>query len=166
MRSKDQQGATFDLLDFEILKMLQKDGRAPLLEIARKLKVSGGTIRERIAKLKARGILRGFHADIDFRKMGWDVTALVGLRTELADKIYRTIEELRKIAEIEEIHVVTGDFDIIVKVRAKNPLHLQEILLEKIDRVYGFHRSTTMILLSSPVEKTGITLDKIKRWKS
>jgi Lrp/AsnC family transcriptional regulator for asnA, asnC and gidA len=166
MRSRNQREESFDSLDFEILKLLQKDGRAPFLEIARTLKVAGGTVRERIARLRERGILRGFSADIDFRKMGWDVTALVGLRTELADKIYRTIEELRKIAEIEEIHVVTGDFDIIVKVRAKNPLHLQEILLEKIDRVFGFHRSTTMILLSSPVEKIGIALDEIQEEQS
>ena len=165
MKSRNNKNNEFDSIDLEILKTLQKDARAPYLEIARRLKVSGATVHERIAKLKSRGILKGFHADIDIQKLGWDVTALVGLRTELAEKIYRTIQQLSKIDEIEEIHVVTGDFDLILKVRAKSPRHLQDILLEKVDRVFGFHRSTTMVILSSPVRRIGINLEIIRSSK-
>ncbi len=150
-----------DETDLRILKMLKEDARTAYTEIARKLGVSNAKIHDRVTKLKEKGILKGFHADIDFGELGYEVCAIVGLRTELAEKIYRTIEELQSIPQVQEIHVVSGDYDLMLKVRAKTPRHLQDLLLDEIDQVFGFHRSTTMMILSSPMEKCSPDPEKV-----
>ena len=69
-----------DNLDRSILRILQKDARTPYLEIARELDVSGGTIHVRINKMKDAGLLRGTRQQVDYRALGLDVTAMVGIR--------------------------------------------------------------------------------------
>jgi len=80
------------------------------------------------------------------------------LNTAQGSEAYRTIEELRQLPEVEEIYVVTGRYDYLLKVRALDNEDLQRILFDKIDHVYGFRRAETMVVLSSPVEKCGIDL--------
>jgi len=144
-----------DELDRSIIHALQENGRMPLSEIARRAGVAPATVHERLAKLRRSGIVLGFNVILDPRSLGYTVTAIVRLRTELADQVEHTVADLRAIPEVEEVHVVSGEYDLIVKVRARDTAHLQELLVSRIHRVTGFIRSATEVCLTSPLERSG-----------
>ena len=144
-----------DELDRSILFALQENGRMALSEIARRSAVAPATVHERLAKLRRSGVVQGFCVRLDPRALGYTVTALVHLRTELADQVERTVADLRAIPEVEEVHVVSGEYDLVVKIRARDTNHLQDLLVTRVHRVAGFIRSATEICLTSPLERTG-----------
>lgn len=150
-----------DAMDLAILKNLQENARSSYQDIANQIGVSRVTVYERIRKLTESGIIEGFHTRVNARGLGYPVTAIVGLITVQGNKANRTTEELQQIAEVEEVHVVTGRYDYLVKVRALDNEDLQNILFNKIDQVYGFRRAETMVVLSSPVEKCGIDMRQV-----
>jgi DNA-binding Lrp family transcriptional regulator len=144
-----------DELDRSILFALQENGRMALSEIARRSGVAPATVHERLAKLRRSGVVQGFCVRLDSRALGYTVTALVHLRTELADQVERTVADLRAIPEVEEVHVVSGEYDLVVKIRARDTNHLQDLLVTRVHRVAGFIRSATEICLTSPLERPG-----------
>lgn len=144
-----------DELDRSIILALQENGRLPLSEIARRAGVAPATVHERLAKLRRNGVVQGFCVRLDARALGYTVTALVRLRTELADRVERTVADLRAIPEVEEVHVVSGEYDLVLKIRARDTSHLQELLVTRVHRVAGFIRSATEVCLTSPLERTG-----------
>jgi DNA-binding Lrp family transcriptional regulator len=144
-----------DELDHSIVVALQENGRMPLSEIARRTGVAPATVHERLAKLRRGGVVLGFCVRLDPRVLGYTVTALIRLRTELADQVERTVADLRAIPEVEEVHVVSGEYDLVVKLRARDTAHLQELLVTRVHRVAGFIRSATEICLTSPLERPG-----------
>jgi DNA-binding Lrp family transcriptional regulator len=144
-----------DELDRSIVLALQENGRMALSEIARRCSVAPATVHERLAKLRRSGVVQGFSVRLDPRALGYTVTALIHLRTELADRVERTVGDLRAIPEVEEVHVVSGEYDLVVKIRARDTSHLQELLVTRVHRVAGFIRSATEVCLTSPLERTG-----------
>jgi Lrp/AsnC family transcriptional regulator for asnA, asnC and gidA len=144
-----------DGVDRCILNALQENGRMPLSEIARRANVAPATIHERLVKLRRSGLVTGFSVRLNQSLLGYTVTALIHLRTELADQVERTVADLRAIPEVEEVHVVTGEYDLVVKMRARDTNHLQQLLVNKVHRVTGFIRSATEICLTSPLERSG-----------
>lgn len=146
-----------------MLKALQANARVTGQEIASAIGISRVTVHDRIRKLVQNGIITGFHAILNAPKVGYPVTAIIGLRTIQGKEAYRTIEDLKRIHEIEESHITTGQYDFLVKVRARNNEHLQRILLEKIDQIHGFQRAETMIVLSSPIERPGLQAERLEQ---
>lgn len=144
-----------DALDRKILASLQENGRMSLSAIAEKVGVAPATVHERLAKLRAAGVVRGFYTRIDPASLGFTVTAFVHVRVDLAAGLEKTVEELAAIPEVEEVHLITGEFDLIVKVRARDTVHLQELLLGCLHKVPGFVRSATEVCLTSPLERLG-----------
>jgi len=130
----------------------------PLSEIARRAGVAPATVHDRLGKLRRSGFIVGFHARLNAALLGYTVVALIHLRTELAEEIESTIADLRAIPEVEEVHVVTGEYDLVVKVRARSTAHLQELLVNRLHRVRGFIRSATEVCLTSPLERQGPVL--------
>jgi len=147
-----------DALDRKILATLQENGRMPLSEIARRAGVAPATVHDRLGKLRRSGLIVGFYARLNAAMLGYTVVALIHLRTELAEEIESTIGDLRAIPEVEEVHVVTGEYDLVVKVRARDTAHLQDLLVNRIHRVRGFIRSATEVCLTSPLERQGPVL--------
>ncbi|MEW5807336.1 MAG: Lrp/AsnC family transcriptional regulator [Acidobacteriota bacterium] len=143
-----------DKIDRCLMAALLEDGRMPLSEIAQRARAAPATIHERLAKLRRIGIIKGFSARLNARALGYTVTALVHLRTNLAKNVGQTVSELQAIPEVEEIHVITGEYDLWVKVRARDTAHLQELLIKRIHRVTGFVRSATEICLTTPLERS------------
>ncbi len=145
-----------DKVDLKIISILIDNARIPLQELADKVGFSRVTVSERVKKLREKGVIEKYQSVIDSDMLGYSVLAWVGLSTVQGKESYRTLEDLKQILEIESAYVVTGQFDILVKIRAKNNAHLQQILFEQVDQVYGFKKSETMVVLSAAVEKNGL----------
>jgi Lrp/AsnC family transcriptional regulator for asnA, asnC and gidA len=161
-KGDNQTTEMIDHNDLAILKALAANGRASYQEIANELNVSRVTVHERVKKLINKGIISGIYAQINPEALGYTVCAYVGLITSQGKQSYKVLDSLQGIEEIEEIHIITGKYDVLIKIRAKNHRHLQEILFEKVGAIYGFDRSETMIILSSPKENRGLNLSQIQ----
>lgn len=155
-QTKGAVGVKLDATDRQLLALLHNHARMSLQELADHVGLSRVTVHERVKKLQQKGIIIDFRTNVDPESLGYPVLAWVGLLTEQGEQAYRTLEDLGQIAEIEAAYVVTGHFDILVKVRAQSNSHLQQILFGKIDKVYGFQRSETMVVLSAAIDKSGL----------
>ncbi len=144
--------APLDPLDTAIARALERDSRISLLELSRQLGTSRTTISERLTRLVEQGIIKGFNAHLDYKRLGYPITAFVGLQTSQSQKAVEVIEALKQIPEVEELHTVTGQIDMLVKLRARSTEHLQHILIFKIQSIPGIGRGETMLALSSHLD--------------
>jgi Lrp/AsnC family transcriptional regulator for asnA, asnC and gidA len=149
-----------DAVDRKILTALQENGRMSLSEIARRAGVAPATAHERLKKLRRANIVQGFSVDLNYSALGYNLTAFVRLRTKFLEDVNKTINDLRAVPEVEEVHIVTGDYDLLLKVRARDPMDLQQVLTS-MHGATGFIRSATEVCLSSPLERAGPTIDAL-----
>lgn len=142
-----------DKLDRQILRRLQADARTPYVEIARELDVSGGTIHVRVGKMKEAGVLLGTKQVVNHKALGYEVTALVGLRVTGPSGIKDVCEKLQSFPEIVEVHYTTGAFSLIAKIMARSMDDLYALLAGKL-REHGAIASTeTFLVLNTELQR-------------
>lgn len=133
-----------DKLDTKILQMLVDNGRKPFLEIARECGVSGAAIHQRIAKLQATNILEGSRALIKPTTLGYDTCAFIGVFLDDTKQYETIIDQLQKIPQVVECHYTTGQYDLLLKVYARDNEHLLSIIHNQIQPM-GMLRTETII---------------------
>ena len=141
-----------DKLDKQILRMIAEDARVPFLEVARACNVSGAAIHQRIQKLTNLGILNGSQFIIDPEKIGYETCAYIGLNLKHPEKFDGVLEELKKIPEVVECHYTTGNFDMFIKIYAKNNHHLLNIIHDKLQPL-GLSSSETLISFNTAIDR-------------
>ncbi|KAA6303796.1 MAG: Regulatory protein AsnC [Candidatus Ordinivivax streblomastigis] len=133
-----------DELDEKILKMVVGNARIPFLEVARACNVSGAAIHQRVQKLINLGILKGSEFIVDHNKVGYETSAYMGLFLKEPEQFRDVVESLRKIPEVVECHYTTGQYDLFIKIFARNNRHLLEIIHTKLQPL-GLARTETLI---------------------
>ena len=141
-----------DKLDQRILHMISEDARVPFLEVARVCNVSGAAIHQRIQKLTAMGILRGSQFIIDPEKIGYETCAYIGLNLKNPEDFDHVLEALKKIPEVTECHYTTGNYDMFIKIYARNNHHLLTIIHDQLQPL-GLSSSQTLISFHSAFER-------------
>ncbi len=121
-----------DEKDRAILRILQRDARTPFARIARMLGVSEATIYLRVKRLVKAGILRGYHADVDPAKAGLATQAFVFVKVS-PRRSREAAERVRVIPGIYEVYNVTGEYQLLAKVLARD----REELARIVDRIGG-----------------------------
>jgi len=142
-----------DKLDREILGILIKDAKIPYTEIAKRLIVSPGTIHVRMKRMERLGIVRGATIILDPGKIGYDLTAFVGIYLVKGSAYSEVIKEIDRIPEIVEAHYTTGEYSIFTKIICKNTEHLRQVINEKLQPVNGVSRTETIISLGESIKK-------------
>ena len=142
-----------DNLDRDILTILVKDAKVPYTEIAKKLMVSPGTIHVRMKRMERLGIVKGATLELDPAKIGYDLTAFVGVYLIKGSVYNEVIDEINQIPEIVEAHYTTGEYSIFVKILSKNTDHLREVIGEKLQSLNGVMRTETIISLGESIKK-------------
>ncbi len=142
-----------DSLDLKIIKELQQDARKPFLEIARKLLVSGGTIHQRMEKLKEMGVVKGSKIVVDYKKLNQGVSVILGLHVHNAKEISIVVEKLREIQEVVETHYTTGNFALMAKVYVRDMDHFHKFLITKLQMIDEILSTESFICLDSPIER-------------
>lgn len=133
-----------DSLDNKILEMLSLNARKPYLEIARECGVSGAAIHQRIQKLQATGVIKGYETLIEPTSVGFDTCAYIGFFLNDTSKFDEIVAKLKEIPEVVECHLTTGKYDLLIKLFAKNNNHLFKIIQSKIQTL-GLARTETLI---------------------
>ncbi|SDX84774.1 Lrp/AsnC family transcriptional regulator [Halobellus clavatus] len=146
-----------DETDRSILRILQSDARTPFSEIAREIEMSSATVHDRVGRLEDEGIIEGYHTSVDARAVGFGTSAVVGLRIEQGQED-DAVERLREIDGVQEIHLTTGEWDVVLRVYAEDTDHLRELMFDNIARIDGFSRSQTMVILGSELEDRSLPI--------
>ena len=142
----------FDKLDQQILQMIGEDARVPFLEVARVCNVSGAAIHQRIQKLTAAGVLKRSQFVMDPEKIGYETCAYIGLNLKNPEEFDHVLEELKKIPEVTECHYTTGNFDMFIKIYARNNHHLLNIIHDQLQPL-GLSSSETLISFHTAFER-------------
>ena len=142
-----------DEIDRQILRRLQADARTPYLEIARDLRVAGGTIHARVQRLKEEGVIRGARLDLDPAKLGYEVAAFVGVKLVRARDCAAVQAALEEVPEVVEIHYTTGVYSLLVKVLARSMPDLHRLLSEKLQAREEIRSTETFVVLDTSIQR-------------
>jgi len=142
-----------DDTDRRILALLIEDAKMPYTEIARKVHVSGGTVHVRMARLEELGIVQGATLRVDYQKLGFGVTAFIGIFL-LKSSMYNSVaEEMKKIPEIVSMNYTTGNYGIFARLVCRDTQHLREVLHDQIQLIEGIERTETLISLEESLNR-------------
>jgi Lrp/AsnC family leucine-responsive transcriptional regulator len=142
-----------DARNVELLKLLLADPRMSVSELARRLGVSAPTVRERVARLEERGVIRRFIVELDPPALGLPVTVFVRIRP-MPGQLGKIMELARELPQVSECHRITGEDCFILKAHLAGLDRLDELL----DRFLAYGQTTTSIVQSSPVPARGLPL--------
>ncbi|HXF72731.1 MAG TPA: Lrp/AsnC family transcriptional regulator [Actinomycetota bacterium] len=139
-----------DERDLDIVAALQEDARATYAEVGRRVGLSPSAVHERVRKLEAAGVIRGYRAVVDPEALGLYVTALIAVTpldpTQPDDLPDRVLD----FPEVEDCYSVAGEANYILKVRARSPSALED-LIRRLREKAGVGTRTTVVL-SIPFE--------------
>lgn len=142
-----------DKIDLKILSILMKDAKKPYTEIANLIHVSGGTVHVRMKKLEKLGIVVGSQLTIDYARLGYDITAFLGIyldKSSLYDEVSRAMQD---IPEIVAAHYTTGNYSIFAKIICRDTNHLRDVLHDKLQKIQGIQRTETFISLEESINR-------------
>jgi Lrp/AsnC family transcriptional regulator, leucine-responsive regulatory protein len=137
-----------------IIGELQEDARLSLAELGRRVGLSAPAVTERLQRLEADGVIRGYCADVDPRALGLSLTVVIRVRPA-PGQLANVADLARETEEVVECHRVTGDDCYFMKAHVRDVTHLEEV----IDRFVVLGQTTTSIVQSSPVPRRGIAVN-------
>ncbi|MDO1445269.1 Lrp/AsnC ligand binding domain-containing protein [Rhodocytophaga aerolata] len=143
-----------DNTDLQILALLMQDANMPYTEIGKKVFVSGGTVHVRMRKMIEMGIVKGSQLIIDYAKLGWDISAYLGIYLDKSSLYAEVSKELEKIPEVVSANYTTGNYSIFAKIICRDTQHLREVLHDKIQKVSGIQRTETFISLEESINRS------------
>lgn len=141
-----------DELDKKILRMIVDNARIPFLEVARACGVSGAAIHQRVQKLTDLGIIKGSEFLLDTEKIGYETCAFVGIFLSSPSTFEFVVNELEKIPEVVECYYTTGQYDLLIKVLAKNNKDLLRIIHAELQPL-GLSRTETLMCFKEGFRK-------------
>jgi len=130
-------------VDVGILEMLQEDGRASFSAIARELGIAESTVRYRVEKLKENGVITGFQAHLNPRKVGLGITAIALIKVN-ATEIVEASKTLATFDESHHLFRTTGSYDLVSVVHARDIVHLND-LIERIKMIPGVKEASVEV---------------------
>jgi Lrp/AsnC family transcriptional regulator, regulator for asnA, asnC and gidA len=146
-----------DDVDLNLIKELQYDGRRSFREIAEKLKVAEGTVYNRVNKLREEGVIKNFIVDIDYSKLGYDLTAVIGIRGK-GGHLSEIEGKIAKEGNVTAVYDVTGEYDAILVAKFPGRDELNR-LVKKLNGMENVDRTYTMVVLNVVKEKHGVDLE-------
>ena len=141
-----------DDTDRGIIEALLKDSRRAYTEIADELKVSSSTIHVRMDKLKKAGVVKGSRLEIDYSRVGYDVSAYLGINLRNARDYPKALDKLRNFPNILEAYYTTGQFNIFAKIIVRSISDLHKFLLE-LQQFREVQSTQTIMILHVPIDR-------------
>ncbi|MDP9066983.1 MAG: Lrp/AsnC family transcriptional regulator [Actinomycetota bacterium] len=149
--------ARLDDADLALLAALRDEGRTTIQALAALAGIGSATASVRVQSLRNRKVIRGIHARIDYSALGYALCAYVLLEVkEVTGRRGGVSRQLLALPEVEEVAWITGEYDVILKIWAKDTSHLEAIVVS-IDEIGA--RSKTLIVLGEGLQKSGITFE-------
>ncbi len=138
--------ARIDTLDARIIAAFTEDPDIGVLGASRALGVARGTIQARLDRLQARGVITSFAPTIDPSALGFPVTAFCTLEIRQRTGHKAVVAHLSAIAQVLEIHQVTGQADLIIRIVARDNTDLGHVIDAVVDDVHVIRANTAISL--------------------
>jgi DNA-binding Lrp family transcriptional regulator len=162
-----------DEIDQQIITLLKADGRTSARALARVIGMSPGAVLERVARLESSGVIKGYHAEVDPAALGLNVKVMIGLQIQQEPSLTDIINALTELPEVVDVHVVSGQWDLVVIAQVRDGDHLRDLVLDKVWPIPGFRHSESMLILGSykrgdrppatePTRKRGVAARRTK----
>jgi len=149
--------------DLEILKILQENCRLRAKEISKKVDTPISTVFAKTKRMESEGIIRGYKAILDSKRLDRGTTAFILVSFEQqssgpqASPSQREVaKEIAKLREVQEVHIVSGDWDMVVKVKAKDVDMIGKLVLDKMRLIKGVKRTLTCMVFETEKETTDL----------
>ena len=137
-----------DDLDIALLRALAVDARQSQRALARAVGMSAPAIADRLARLERAGAIRGYRADIDWAALGLPVVVYLAITAGPGMELSQIISAIRELPEAQDMSVVTGALDLLVRLRVRDHMHLRDLLLDGIFQIPGVQRTETFLSLA------------------
>lgn len=148
-----------DAIDRRLVHLLQRNGRATQMELAKAVGLSQPAVADRIRKLEERGVITGYAARVDAVLLGRDVTAFIGVGIEHPRFFQGFARKVKALPEVLECHRVAGEDSYVLKVKTRNTHTLDTLLVRVLRTIPGVTRTQTTIVLASIKEGTYVDVD-------
>ena len=149
--------AELDAIDLQILSILQGNGRISHTKLAEQVGLSAPSVIDRVKKLEDGGLIAGYYAALDARRLGKDVTAFIGVSISHPKTIGLFEQTVDLLEDVLECHHVTGQHTILLKVKTENTSSLER-LISTVRSIEGVSRTETMVVLSTHTERNTIAV--------
>lgn len=154
-----------DDLDIALLRALAVDSRRSQRALARAVGMSPPAVADRLARLERAGAIRGYRVDVDWAALGLPVVVYLAVTTGPGMELNRIISAIRELPETQDMSVVTGGLDLLVRLRVRDQMHLRNLLLNTIFQIPGVQRTETFLSLADvePANFTVALLDQMAK---
>ena len=148
-----------DSIDRRILAELQVDGRMTNVELARRADITAPPCLRRMRRLEEAGIIRGYHADTDPARLGWEITffAIVGLESQKETVLRGFEEQVAAWPEVRECHMIRGGGDFLLRLVARDTAH-ENALTQKLTGASHVSRVQTLQTIRTSRNLAGVPL--------
>lgn len=155
---------SIDDIDAHILELLQERGRMQRNEVADAVGLSISAVSERMRKLEDRGVIDGYHAIVDPKRLHFDITAFIRASVDGSEHYENFIEATTAMDEVLELHSITGEGSHVMKVRTKNTTTLERFL-SRVQALPGVTGTTTSIVLSTFKETRALPAEPMELYQ-
>ena len=152
--------------DLKILNLLQKNCKMTAKEIAQTIDSPVTTVFAKIKRMEEIGVIKGYNAVLDANKLSKGTTAFIlasvsyGLKEGAQQSQRKIAKEIAKFPEVQEAHIITGDWDILIKVKEKEVAAIGKFVIDKLRLVEGIEKTLTCMVFDTEKETTNILLEK------
>ena len=140
-----------DKVDLRILRILQESSKITNLELSKRIGLSPAPTLERVRKLEQSGVILSYHAMVDPQVMGLNVQTfvLVSLAWQKENALNQFLEKIKKIHEITECYIITGEADFLIKIVCKDIPTYEQLLFKTLSQIEEIERLKTLMTLST-----------------
>ncbi len=144
-----------DRKDLEILRLLQRNCKLSVREIAKRLKIPSSTVYARINKLEEKRVITGYHAKVDEKKLGYGVKAFILVSyTPMPIPQEEVANKIAALPQVQGVYIISGEWDMIVEVIEKDVESLGDFVIKKLRNIEGVSKTLTCVVLKKIKETT------------
>lgn len=150
-----------DSIDLRILTELQANGRITNVELSRRAKITAPPCLRRMRALEKAGYIRGYHADLDAKSLGFEVTGyvFVGLASQADADLKKFEEQIRGWPTVRECYMLSGEVDFLLKCVAKDLSSFQSFITDTLTSSKNVAGVKTALVIHSSKNEAGLPLD-------
>jgi Lrp/AsnC family transcriptional regulator, leucine-responsive regulatory protein len=158
-----------DEKDLAILSLIQEDSQLTAKQISKKINTPLTTVFAKTKRMEQQGIIKNYRAIVAADKLGAGTSAFILASVSYRSKAdgaavsQRTVaEEIAKFAEVQEVHIITGDWDLLIKLRAENVDAIGKFVVDKLRLISGLEKTLTCMVFETVKETTKVNV-RLKR---
>ncbi|NIF06127.1 Lrp/AsnC family transcriptional regulator [Chryseobacterium sp. Tr-659] len=149
-----------DEKDVQLLRLLQKNAKLTVKELAKEVNLSTSPVFERVKRLEQEGFIKRYAAVLDAEKLNRGFTVFCQIKLKIHDRSvgYDFVKEILEIEEVAECYNISGDFDFLLKVQVRDMKHYQDFVFNKLGSVDSIGSTHSTFVMAEVKNNHGLTI--------